>query len=258
MSFYQFQFKKQESANLCLSKSNSRKYLSFPKHNSYAENTKLSKNKSLPKIYTLGKNELNTKTVFEDNENYINPKFQKIKLIKRSSFRTNMDKPLNYINVNLKKYIKKINNDIENKGNDLIDFPKSLKKQEINLKRIKQNLISKNYPLLNNDLKIYSKNNRINSLSNINPLKYKNSFNLKKLIISHKMKIPKINSYIHKGNEIISKKEIKEDNKEKDIKQIKVKTEEYNESNSFLNEIKDIIRVCVTPNKNKDKNSKDE
>lgn len=277
MSFHQFQLKKQESAENILftklNKMNSRKNLAITRQKSYIDNLKISKNNVLPNIYTLGKNELNTKTIFEESNNenkklsFFHPKLKSNKLIKRISFKKSIIQPLNFFNVNTKQNITKSNDNYEKKESDNLSFPKTLDKDEINIKKIKRysNIESKKCSVLNNLSNLYTKSNKITPLFkyiSLSPL-IKTRSNIMNPQIhnlhnyTQKMEIPKINSSMKKNQEIIHKNELNENKKEREIRIMKIKTDELDESNSFLNEIKDIISVCVTPIKSERKTSKD-
>ena len=253
MSFYHIQLKRQDSAqDLCLSKLskiNSRKLSVFPRQKSCFDNKKLFKKNILPNIYTLGKNELKSNIIFDESSNenlIISDLRKKNETTKILSFKKIMAKP---INCNIKKYLSKIN---DNNNNE--------KKDNNNICDNTLCLSPKNYPLLNRFSKKYANNNKVKSLfkhSSLSPSikNNKNYISFKNLNFFNKIEIPKIPSYVNKKT--MSKNEIKEDKKEKEIKKMEIQTKDFEESNSFLNEIKDIISVCITPTKNEGETSKD-
>ena len=267
MSFYHIQLKRQDSAqDLCLSKLskiNSRKLSVFPRQKSCFDNKKLFKKNILPNIYTLGKNELKSNIIVDESSNenlIISDLHKKNETTKILSFKKIMAKP---INCNIKKYLSKINdnNNNEKKDNNNI-CDNTLENVDINLKKITNynSFSPKNYSLLNRFSKKYANNNKVKLLfkhSSLSPSikNNKNYISIKNLNFFNKIEIPKIPSYVNKKT--MSKNEIKEDKKEKEIKKMEIQTKDFDESNSFLNEIKDIISVCITPTKNEGETSKD-
>jgi hypothetical protein len=265
MSFYHVKLKRQDSAqNLHLSKLskiNSRKFSVFPRQKSLYNNRKLLKKNILPNISTLGKNELKSNIIFDEssNENLIISDLHKEnQMTRKLSFKKIMAKP---INCNIKKYLLKINDNNNNEKKDHNNiWDNTLEKDDINLKKITNynSLSPKNYPLLNRFSKKYENYNKVKSLfkhTSLSPTinNARNYISFKNLNFCNKIEIPKIPFYINEKR--MSKNEIKEDKKEKEIKKMEIQTKDFDESNSFLNEIKDIISVCITPIKNEGETS---
>ena len=256
MSVDLFQIRKQDSYdNLLYSNkhsNSSRKYQIINRHNSYKNNVKILKNNPLPKIYSLGKKNLNSNTNIDESINNIklNPdlysKLKSNKILKKISMKKNLIMPLKFENINTKEII-------NNKNDKLCEI---ISNDKINNKNIKNFSISK-YKVkekFNNEFNIDKENKNIlfkylyKSPSRVN-LEILKSPSPK--LNLNKIEIPNIYFSNQKKRQI--KTAIKDKKKEKDLL---IDTVNTNESNSFINEIMDIINICSPDNKDKNINKK--
>ena len=241
MSVDLFQIRKQDSNdNLLYSNkhsNSSRKYQIINRHNSYKNNVKILKNNPLPKIYSLGKKNLNSNTNIDESINNIklNPdlysKLKSNKILKKISMKKNLIMPLKFENINTKEII-------NNKNDKLCEI---ISNDKINNKNIKNFSISK-YKVkekFNNEFNINKENKNIffkylcKSPSRVNI----DNHNLTKFNLN-KIEIPNIHLNNQKNRKI--KFAFKDKKKEKDLL---INTVNTNESNSFINEILDIINI---------------
>jgi hypothetical protein len=252
MSVDLFQIRKQDSNdNLLYSNkhsNSSRKYQIINRHNSYKNNVKILKNNPLPKIYSLGKKNLNSNTNIDESINNIklNPdlysKIKSNKILKKISMKKNLIRPLKFENIQTKQILTKINN----KNDTLSDIKTN---EKINDKNVKNYSASK-YKV--KELTINKENKNIlfkylcKSPSRVNL----ENLNSPKMSLN-KIEIPNIYLNNQKKREI--KTAIKEKKREKDLL---INTVNTNESNSFINEIMDIINICTPGSKDKIVNKK--
>lgn len=269
MSIYQMNFKKQESMdNIFCFKTNknlSRKYMVANKQNSYVNNLKISKNNILPRIYPIKKNNSNVKSINERENQNINDdlntilKLKNNKTIKKLSIKHNLKKSLNSINPDSNNLISQNMND--KKENEKI-LPNTLNKKScFCVKKILKfyNISPSKYSIMNQISKFYKNENNksffkyfnlstnkptvSNSNSPItNHLDYNSNQNGEIYINPYK---EKKNIFKNKNNKISITKNSEE---------LKNKSGDLDESNSFIKDIKDIINMCPTPIKKNDDN----
>ena len=252
MSVPSFQIRKQESYDNIISSNkhstSSRKYQIISRQKSYLNNLKIFKNNALPNIYTLGKKNLSSNTNFDEtiNNSKLNlelyAKFKNYKLLKKISMKKNLIRPLKFENNQTKQILTKINN----KNDTLSDIKTN---EKINDKNVKNYSASK-YKV--KELTINKENKNIlfkylcKSPSRVNL----ENLNSPKMSLN-KIEIPNIYLNNQKKREI--KTAIKEKKREKDLL---INTVNTNESNSFINEIMDIINICTPGSKDKIVNKK--
>ena len=259
MSVPSFQIRKQDSYDNVLysnkHSNSSRKYQIISSQNSYINNLKIFKNNPLPNIYTLGKKSLCSNTNVDEtiNNTKLNQDFysklKSNKLLKKISIKKNLIRPLKFENLDTKQILTKLNN-----KNDILS--EIISNDKINNKNVKNFSISK-YKVkekFNNEFNIDKENKNIlfkylyKSPSRVN-LEILKSPSPK--LNLNKIEIPNIYFSNQKKRQI--KTAIKDKKKEKDLL---IDTVNTNESNSFINEIMDIINICSPDNKDKNINKK--
>ena len=244
MSVPSFQIRKQDSYDNVLysnkHSNSSRKYQIISSQNSYINNLKIFKNNPLPNIYTLGKKSLCSNTNVDEtiNNTKLNQDFysklKSNKLLKKISIKKNLIRPLKFENLDTKQILTKLNN-----KNDILS--EIISNDKINNKNVKNFSISK-YKVkekFNNEFNINKENKNIffkylcKSQSRVNI----DNHNLTKFNLN-KIEIPNIHLNNQKNRKI--KFAFKDKKKEKDLL---INTVNTNESNSFINEILDIINI---------------